>query len=310
MDERLDTAPCGFVSFTDAGVITSINRTLLEMLGYAHADLAGRHVEQILTIGSRIFYQTHWFPLLRMHGRAEEIFLMLRARTGEDVGMLVNAGRREREGGVEYDCVMMRVRERQKYEDELLRARRVAEQARDESEERRRALQEANDRLEAQAVELEDLFGWSSRNPLSAVQQQQSVGVAGREVEIVSCQENGDPGCRELTNELEDLHLVAHVERHGGFVQDECPWLLCEGPREAHTLPFPARKGIEVAACKAANVALFHGPLDRLVVAGAGRLQRAQMRIPSHRNQLSHRKRERDLLMLSNDANRTGQLDS
>lgn len=155
MDERLDGAPCGFLSFGDSGVITSINRTLLEMLGFTRADLLGRHVEQILTVGSRIFYQTHWFPLLRLHGRAEEIFLMLRASTGEDVGVLINAVRRERGEEVEYDCVAMRVRERRKYEDELLRARRAAEQSRDELEVRQRELQEANDLLESQAVELE-----------------------------------------------------------------------------------------------------------------------------------------------------------
>src|SRR5690606_33657163 len=93
--------------------------------------------------------------LLRLHGQAEEIFLMLRARDGEEVGVLINAARRERGGEVEYDCVAMRVRERRKYEDELLRARREAEQSRDALEVRGRELQEANDLLETQAVELE-----------------------------------------------------------------------------------------------------------------------------------------------------------
>src|SRR5687767_3085701 len=126
MDERLDSAPCGFLSFAADGTVTSINRTLLEILGYERGELVGRHVEQLLTVGSRIFYQTHWFPLLRFHGRAEEIFLMLRSKSGDEIGALVNAVRRELGTGVEYDCVVMRVRERQKYEDRLLRARRTA----------------------------------------------------------------------------------------------------------------------------------------------------------------------------------------
>jgi PAS domain S-box-containing protein len=155
MDERLDTAPCGFLSFADDGAITSINLTLAELLGYEKDELVGRHVEQVLTVGSRIFYQTHWFPLLRLHGSAEEIFLMLRTKSKEEVGALFNAVRRERGGDVEYDCVVMRVRERQKYEDQLLRARRKAEQAHAELEVRQAELQQANEQLEAQAVELE-----------------------------------------------------------------------------------------------------------------------------------------------------------
>ena len=155
MDDLLDTAPCGFVSFTDDGIIRSVNRTLLELLGYERDALVGRPLETILGVGSRIFYQTHLFPLVRLHGHAEEIFILLRARSGEDVGVLLNAVRRERDGGAITDCVLMHVRERRKFEDELLRARRVAEEARAEAEARADALRRANERLEAQAVELE-----------------------------------------------------------------------------------------------------------------------------------------------------------
>lgn len=142
MDDLLNHAPCGFLSFQDDGTVGLVNATLLGMLSYEQDDLVGRHVERILTTGSRIFFQTHWFPLLRLHGRTEEIFLMLRSRSGEEIGMFVNAVRREHGGGAAYDCVLMRVRERQKYEDELLRARRTAEEARA--------------RLQAKTVELEE----------------------------------------------------------------------------------------------------------------------------------------------------------
>jgi PAS domain S-box-containing protein len=141
LNELLDNAPCGFLSFSDDGTIARVNRTLLSMLGAEHHEIIGRHLEKILNVGSRIFYQTHWFPLLRLNGAAEEIFLMLVDRTGAEIGVLVNAVRHERAGVPEYDCVLMRVRERQKFEAELLRARRAAESA--------------QKRLEEQAVELE-----------------------------------------------------------------------------------------------------------------------------------------------------------
>lgn len=154
-NDVLDTAPCGFVSFGDDGSITLINTTLLGMLGFEREELVGQHIEKILAVGTRIFYQTHWFPLLRMHGQADEIFLLLRGRAGENVGVLANAVRREREGRAGYDCILLRVRERQKYEDELLRARRVAEDARAELEIQKRDLEIANERLHAQSVALE-----------------------------------------------------------------------------------------------------------------------------------------------------------
>jgi signal transduction histidine kinase len=129
-DSLLDCAPCGFVAFTDDGTVRVVNQTLLDMLGLTREAVVGRHVENVLTVGSKIFYQTHLFPLLRLHGRAEEIFLLLRSGSGEEVGVLLNAVRRERGGEWVTDCALMRVRERRKFEDALIRARQELERQR------------------------------------------------------------------------------------------------------------------------------------------------------------------------------------
>ncbi len=155
VESLLDHAPCGFISFTDDGQVLAVNATLLELLGFEPDELAGRHVETILTVGSRIFYQTHFFPLLRLHGRAEEIFLLLRAKTGEDVATLVNAVRRERNGEWVTDVVLLRLQERRKFEDALLAAKRAAEEAQAVAEENRREVERANELLERHAMELE-----------------------------------------------------------------------------------------------------------------------------------------------------------
>ena len=157
MDELLDTLPCGVVSFDDEGVMRYVNETLAASLGHAREALVGRHVESILTIAGRIFYQTHFFPLLRLHGRADEIFLLLRDSSGADIGALVNARRRERDGVVVNDCVLLEVRERRKYEDELLRARRVAEQANAVLEAQAVQLQQQAEELEVQSEELQTI---------------------------------------------------------------------------------------------------------------------------------------------------------
>jgi signal transduction histidine kinase len=143
------------VSFADDGVVHFANLTLARTLGFTVDELVGRHVESILTVAGRIFYQTHLFPLLRLHGHADEIFLLLRHRDGSDVGALVNASRRERQGTMVNDCVLMEVRERRKYEDELLRAKRAAEAAHAQLQARTRDLESANALLTTQAATLE-----------------------------------------------------------------------------------------------------------------------------------------------------------
>jgi PAS domain S-box-containing protein len=155
MDDLLNQAPCGFLSFVDDGTVTAANATLLEMLGYETDELTGGPIERIFGVGTRIFYQTHFFPLIRMHGHAEEVFLLLRSRGGQDVGVLCNVARRERGGAPANDCVFIRVQERRKYEEELLRARRAADEARALVEAQSAELREQNRVLEEQAMELE-----------------------------------------------------------------------------------------------------------------------------------------------------------
>jgi PAS domain S-box-containing protein len=150
----LDDAPCGFVAFADDGTVRTVNATLLRMLGASRDEVVGRHVEQLLTVGSRIFYQTHFFPLVRLHGRADEIFLVLRARDASEVAALVNAVRHERDGEWTTDCVLLRIVERRKFEDALLRAKKDAEEARAVAQASQQQLEEQAAELEAQSEEL------------------------------------------------------------------------------------------------------------------------------------------------------------
>ncbi|HEV2914815.1 MAG TPA: ATP-binding protein [Pyrinomonadaceae bacterium] len=129
MDDLLNTAPCGFLVFADDGKIVTVNATLLDLLGHEASELQGRHLETILPVAGRIFYQTHFFPLLKLHGKVEEIYLSLRSKSGAEVPVLVNAVRREREGVVGYHCIFAPMRQRNQYEDEILQAKKAAEEA-------------------------------------------------------------------------------------------------------------------------------------------------------------------------------------
>ncbi|HYE94658.1 MAG TPA: PAS domain-containing sensor histidine kinase [Rubricoccaceae bacterium] len=127
MDDLLDTAPCGFFSVADDGTVLHANATLRALVGAD--DLVGRHLDAFLSPGARIFYQTHVFPLLRVEGRADEIYLSLRDRQGGDVPVLLNAVRRARGGRPVSDAVVVPMRRRNQFESELLQARQAAEEA-------------------------------------------------------------------------------------------------------------------------------------------------------------------------------------
>ncbi|GAA4470757.1 hypothetical protein GCM10023189_59960 [Nibrella saemangeumensis] len=129
INDYLDIAPCGLFVFTDEGIIVKVNQTLALLLGYTPDELTGRKVESVLTLASRIFYQTHLFPLIKLHGRAEEIFISLANKDRAEVPVLVNAVRRENGGTPLNIGACIPVYQRQKYEQEILQARKTAEDA-------------------------------------------------------------------------------------------------------------------------------------------------------------------------------------
>ena len=153
--DLLDRAPCGFLSFTDDSRVQLVNATLLERLGYERDEVVGQAFERLLAVGSRIFHQTHFFPLVKMHNRAQEIFLILRAKNGDDVGVICNARRYERDGVAVTDCILMEVQERQKFENALLQAKKSAESANATLEEQALELELQHQQLQEQASELE-----------------------------------------------------------------------------------------------------------------------------------------------------------
>lgn len=129
MDSLLETAPCGFLSFTDDGTIRAVNRTLLDLLSRDRGEVVGHSIEMLLSPGAKLFYHTHLFPLLRMQERVDEVYLSLRVKDGEDVKCLLNGKRAERDGRPVNDLVVMPFEERNQYEDEILQAKQAAEQA-------------------------------------------------------------------------------------------------------------------------------------------------------------------------------------
>jgi sigma-B regulation protein RsbU (phosphoserine phosphatase) len=144
-EDLYDNAPCGYLSTLLDGQIAKINQTLLDWLGYRRADLVGRRTfSDLLTVGGRLYHETHFAPLLRMQGEIRGIALELLAADGTRLPVMVNSTVKTTPDGVPHliRTTVFDARDRRAYEQELLRARREAEQAREEAEREHRRLQE------------------------------------------------------------------------------------------------------------------------------------------------------------------------
>jgi phosphoserine phosphatase RsbU/P len=148
----LDSAPCGYVVFRDHGEIVWVNTTLCDWLEYKNQELKGKSIETMFSLSTRIFYNTHFFPLLKLHLKAHEIFITLRTKTNGDIPVLVNADRDDATG--QSHCVIIPVFQRKEYEQQLLQARADAEKALNENV-HMRALKE---KVEDNALKLEDHY--------------------------------------------------------------------------------------------------------------------------------------------------------
>src|SRR5215217_7915179 len=91
MYDRMENAPCGFVEFTDEGTLLYANRTLAGWLGTEPDAMIGRKFESLLTVANRVFYHTHFLPILKLHGKAEEIFLSLLGADNSRIPVVVCA---------------------------------------------------------------------------------------------------------------------------------------------------------------------------------------------------------------------------
>ena len=117
-------AACGLLLCAADGVILKANATFCGWLGYAEHELVSeKKLQDLLTIGGRVFHQTHWRPLMQMQGSVSEVLLDVRQRQGDKLPMLFNAVRREH-GEVWYDEIAVFVAtDRRKYEQHLQLAR-------------------------------------------------------------------------------------------------------------------------------------------------------------------------------------------
>lgn len=118
-DDLFEDAPCGYVVGARDGTIARANRALAELVGVQADLLRGRRLQDLLTIGGRIYHETHYAPLLTMAGRVREIAVDFRRPDGTTVPALLSATVR----GDEVLTIAFEATDRRRYERELVVAR-------------------------------------------------------------------------------------------------------------------------------------------------------------------------------------------
>ena len=129
--DLFENAPCGYLALDVSGRITRANATFCEWLGHPAEDVVGKRMHDFLNIAGRIYYETHFAPLLRMQGHFNEVALDFATQDGGRLPMLVNAvERRSLKNDATYTRVtLFNASDRRRYEQELLLAKASAETA-------------------------------------------------------------------------------------------------------------------------------------------------------------------------------------
>jgi anti-anti-sigma factor len=131
--------PGGLLTLEGDGTVVDANRTLLDWIGRDASDVVGRvRIDELLSVGGRIFWETHLRPLLHVEQRLDEVLLELRTPAGRTPVLMTAVV----DGDVTRVLLSSAV-ERTRFERELLAARRAA----DRSASHVRALQEVTSAL-------------------------------------------------------------------------------------------------------------------------------------------------------------------
>lgn len=127
--EAGELAPFGLLSFADDWRIVHANNQVHAWLAVPSGSLIGQSVDRLMSPASKVFHSTHFFPLLKLHGKADEIYLTLRDAAGRDLPVMASAVRVVRDEQALTHCALMTLWRRKEFEAALLAARKEAEAA-------------------------------------------------------------------------------------------------------------------------------------------------------------------------------------
>ncbi|WP_449393606.1 PAS domain-containing sensor histidine kinase [Devosia riboflavina] len=180
LEDLYENAPCGYLSLGPDGRIVRVNATLCTWLGRSPDTLIGTRLRDLLNVAGRIFYETHFAPLLRIQGFFEEVALDLVKIDGGTLPVLANASERKVSDDLVFTRVtLFRAPQRRRHERELVELRNAEQETRRRLEELNAGLHtRINDAAELQVLSVRDaelreqfiaVLGHDLRNPLAGL---------------------------------------------------------------------------------------------------------------------------------------------
>lgn len=154
MEKRLNYAPCGFLSINHEGIITDINQTFLQWMGYKQADLINKHIEILMSTPNKLIFHSYFYPSINLNKHIEELFISLKHHDGLSIPFLLNA-KLFTENKLEYiDCILVKMKKRIDYELELRSTKKQMEAAYTEKKQALAKLEQIHLEIEQKQAEL------------------------------------------------------------------------------------------------------------------------------------------------------------
>ncbi|MFL1897230.1 ATP-binding protein [Aquimarina sp. 2-A2] len=125
-------APCGYILTAPNGRILKVNDTLCNWLKFLPEEMENTmRFQELLSIGSKLFYETRHIALLKLHDQANEINYDLKCKDGTSISVLLNSSQHKDGKGniVAYQYILLPFSDRKKYEIEILNAKKASEEA-------------------------------------------------------------------------------------------------------------------------------------------------------------------------------------
>lgn len=124
-------APCGYLYTMEDGTLIDVNDTFLAFTGYSREEIIeNKRFEDFLSIGGKIYYETHFAPLLHMQGEVSQISFDFIRKDETRFPVLINAIKQSaNENQRNYiQFIVLDITQRKQYEMELVNAKRKSEE--------------------------------------------------------------------------------------------------------------------------------------------------------------------------------------
>ncbi|MCY0969222.1 PAS domain-containing sensor histidine kinase [Chryseobacterium wangxinyae] len=128
-DDFFESSLCGFVITDGEGKIAKINSCAAQWLSGSPAQFTSKRFSEILSIGGKIYFETHLWPLLRMQGRFDEVSVELIDTGKGKLPVYINGYERKDENNqpIFMRFTIFKASDRRLYEENLEIAKKLAE---------------------------------------------------------------------------------------------------------------------------------------------------------------------------------------